>query len=156
MSYPDRRPVRAPRGPATLGGKFQRQGDFEQGLRSRANPFGSLELLLDASWTKKSADLDWFVECDYPDGTFTAVQSQSTERKLEDLQAGLFGGGAGLVCRAILYSFAGSSKVSVNFRTTGSEFAASTGVKVVDGADVPGLRERIREFKVVKRRMMVE
>ena len=117
---------------------------------------GSVVLLLDASWTKKSADLDWFMECDYPDGTFTAAQSQSTETRLEDLQAGFFGGTDGLVCRATLYSFRGSSKVSVNFRTTGSEFATSTDVKLANEDDVPGLRERIREFKAMKRRMRAE
>ena len=116
--------------------------------------FGSLELLLDASWTKKAPDLDWLVECDYVDGTFTAAQSQSTERRLEDLQAG-FSGGDGLVCRAILYSFKGSSKMSVNFRTTGTEFiAAPAAVRVVDGDEVPGLRERISESRARKRRLM--
>ena len=116
--------------------------------------FGSVELLLAASWTKKSTDLDWFVECDYPDGTFTAAQSQSTETRFENLLAGFFGGTDGIVCRATLYSFKGSSKVSVNFRTTGTEFASSsTDVKIVNVDAPPGLRERIRGFKAMKRRV---
>lgn len=118
--------------------------------------FGSIELLLDAAWTSKSADLDWFVECDYSNGTSTAAQSQSTESRLEDLQAGFFGGDDGLVCRATLYSFSGSSKATINFRTTGSEFRARAAVddaRVVDVDEVPGLQERIQRLRTVKQQL---
>ncbi len=141
--------VQPPLSAINFSGKVTPSRDFVLELTL----FGSLELLLDASWTKKSPDLDWFVECDYPAGTLTVALSESTETRLENLQLGVFGGSDGLVCRATLYSFRGSSKVSVNFRTTGSEFATSTDVKIVNVDDAPGLRERIREFKAMKRRV---
>lgn len=123
--------------------------DFELVLTIVGGPL----MLLDACWSKGGIDLDWVVLCDYPSGIDIAAVGASTEEKCEDLQVGIFGGNAGIVCSVTLFSNGGTGKGQGALRFTGTEFLDAQRSKAVPMSidELPHFRARIEEFKAKSR-----
>lgn len=123
--------------------------DYELGLTIFDGPL----MLLDACWSKASADLDWALFCDFGDDFQLTALSQSDEEKCEDMQIGVFGGDAGLDCVAVLFSATGTGKGQGSLRFTGSEFISKSSIKAAPVSTdlMPEVRSEIERVKALVR-----